>query len=182
VFCIAIASSYQNHRPHAKENKMNEQDLSIFDALMIAKEAELKSAAFYTDAVKKTTNPWGRNLFQMLIEFENHHYRKLSTLEDSLREKGAYIRYEAKKVVVSAPSSGLDTREENPKSVLAIINMALEIEVDAKKRYITLTNQTTDPDGKAMFETLAEEESKHWTLLNNVFWSVNNQGLWSLPK
>ena len=161
---------------------MSEQDLSIFDALQIAKDAELKSAAFYADAVTKTTNPWGRNLFQLLVEFENHHYQKLSALEDSLREKGAFIRYEEKKVAVSTPSTGLDTREENPKSVLAILNMALEIEVDAKKRYITLAHQTTDPDGKAMFETLAEEEAQHWTLLNNVFWSVNNQGLWNLPK
>ena len=161
---------------------MSEQDISIFDALQIAKDAELKSAAFYAEAVTKTTNPWGRNLFQMLTEFENHHYQKLSDLEDSLRKKGAFIAYEEKKVAVSAPSSGSEPREENPKSVLAILKMALEIEVDAKKRYITLAHQTTDPDGKAMFETLAEEEAKHWTLLNDVFWNVNNQGLWSLPK
>ena len=161
---------------------MSEQDFSIFDALQIAKDAELKSAAFYAEAVTKTTNPWGRNLFQLLTEFENQHYQRLSDLEDSLRKKGSFIRYEGSKATVPAPSARLDTREENPKSVLAIINMAKEIEVDAKKRYTTLADQTADPDGKAMFETLAEEEAKHWTILNNVFWSVNNQGLWSLPK
>ena len=161
---------------------MNEQNISIFDALQIAKGAELKSAAFYADAVKKTANPWGRNLFQMLNDFENHHYQKLIELENSLREKGTYIRYEGKKVVVPEASSILDNREDKPKSVLSILNMALEVEVDAKKRYITLAGQTTDPDGKAMFETLAEEESNHWALLNDVFWSVNNQGLWTLPK
>ncbi len=161
---------------------MNGMNISIFNALQIAKEAELKSAAFYAEAVTKTTNPWGRNLFQMLNDFENHHYQKLIDLENSLREKGTFIRYEEKKVVVPEASSILDSREDKPKSVLAILNMALEVEVDAKKRYITLAGQTTDPDGKAMFETLAEEESKHWTLLNDVYWSVSNQGLWTLPK
>ena len=91
---------------------MSVQDISIFDALQIAKDAELKSAAFYADAVAKIANPWGRHLFQMLNEFENHHYQKLVALENSLREKGTFIRYEGMKVEVPAASSILDYRED----------------------------------------------------------------------
>jgi len=161
---------------------MSEQNLSLFGALQIAKEAEQKTAAFYADAAMKTSNPWGKRLFEQLTEFENYHYQKLSALEDSLRDKGAFIRYEEKELNVSAVSSILNGKEENPKSVVDILSMAMDIEVEAQKRYKSLQQQTNDPDGKDMFKKLAGEEAQHYKYLNDAYWALNQRGDWGLPK
>lgn len=161
---------------------MSEQDLSIFDALEIAKEAELKTAEYYREAAQKTRNPWGKKLFEELTEFENHHYQRLSALEDSLRSKGEYIHYEKLELKVSVVSSYLDKKEENPQSALGILSTAMEIELEAEKRYKDLAGRTNNPEGKDMFTKLASEESNHYRIVSDAYWSLSQRGVWEFPK
>jgi rubrerythrin len=161
---------------------MSEQNLSLFDALHIAKEAEQKTAEFYADAAEKTTNPWGKRLFKELTEFERYHYQKLTDLEESLRQKGSYIHYEGRKPSISAVSEKIDNKDENPKSALDILALSMEIELEAEKRYKNLHQLTNDPEGKDMFKTLAAEEALHYKYVSNAYWSLSERGIWELPK
>ena len=161
---------------------MSEQNLSLPEALHIAKEAEQRTADFYSDAAEKTTNPWGKRLFQELTEFERYHYKKLTDLEESLLQKGGYIHYEGKKLPISAVSSKINGHEENPKSALEILALSMEIEIEAKKRYKSLQQMTSDPDGKDMFKQLAAEEALHYKYVSNAYWSLSERGIWELPK
>ena len=161
---------------------MSEQNLSLPEALHIAKEAEQKTADFYSDAAEKTTNPWGKRLFQELTGFERYHYQKLTDLEESLRQKGGYIHYEGKKLSISAVSSKINDHEENPKSALEILALSMEIEIEAKKRYKSLQQMTSDPAGKDMFKQLAGEEALHYKYVSSAYWSLSERGIWELPK
>jgi hypothetical protein len=41
---------------------------------------------------------------------------------------------------------------------------------------------TTDKQGHDMFARLAEEEHKHFLILKEVYWTLNNLGEWTGPK
>ena len=58
--------------------------------------------------------------------------------------------------------------------------MAQNVEQQAGKKYAALAEQTSDSDGKAMFEQLAQEEQNHLRLLTKVYWNFNG-GVWAWP-
>jgi rubrerythrin len=69
---------------------MNNENLSLLDALQIAKAAERKAAQLYADAAQQTANPLGRELFEKLAEFEHNHYLILSDAYWSLDDRGVW--------------------------------------------------------------------------------------------
>jgi rubrerythrin len=157
---------------------MTEQDMTLLDAIKIAIEAERKAAAFYADAAQKTET-LGRKLLEQLADFERHHYDILTKLEQSLRDQGAFIDYEGRELTFPAPSEVQRTAEPNKMSMMGIITTALEIEVEAEKRYTALAEQTSDPAGQSMFRRLAQEENKHHKILREAYVSLNNRGVWA---
>ncbi len=161
---------------------MSEKDLKLVDAIRIAMDAEEKAAAYYADSAQKTSNPNGRALFEQLAEFERYHLQKLTNLEKSLREKGAFIGYEGRELTIQAPSKITKTREQNKLSMMEIIALALDLEREAGKRYKALAKQTADPDGKAMFERLAREEQIHYAVLYSASENLNQHGVWNWSK
>jgi rubrerythrin len=161
---------------------MNNQDLNFLDAIRMATKAEEKAAAFYDEAAHKTTNPLGRKLFEQLAEFERHHHSKLVALEKSLCDGGACIIYEGKDLSFPVPEEIEGIKEAEKRSAMGIITMAMNIKRKAEERYIALAEQTTDPDGQAMFRRLAEEEDANHRILNDAYWSLNNQGVWIQTK
>ncbi|MBN1979830.1 MAG: ferritin family protein [Anaerolineae bacterium] len=159
---------------------MTEQNLDMLDAIKIAMEAEKQASAFYADAAQKTETI-GRKLLEQRADFERHHYDILAELEQSLHNRGAFIGYEGRELAVPAPSEAQTTAEPDKMSMMGIITTALEIETEAEKRYTALAGQTSDPDGKAMFKKLAEEEHKHHAVLSKAYWSLSDHGTWMPP-
>jgi rubrerythrin len=157
---------------------MTDQDITLLDAIKIAMEAEKKAAAFYADAAQKAETI-GRKLLEQLAEFERHHYAILAELEQSLRDQGAFIGYEGEELTFPAPSEVQTTAEPDKMSMMGIITTALEIEVEAEKRYTALAERTSDPAGRSMFRRLAQEENKHHKILRDAYVSLNNRGVWA---
>jgi rubrerythrin len=58
------------------------------------------------------------------------------------------------------------------------LSKAIENEKIAGERYQVLADQTEDPQGKAMFRDLANEERMHQRILEDEFFSLSNQGVW----
>lgn len=158
---------------------MTNQELTLSSAIKVAMEAERKAATLYGDAAQKTANPLGRRLFNRLAEFERHHYDKLVELQNSLREQGVFIKYEGKELSIPAPGEVDSIAAPNKMSMMKIITMAQDIELQAGARYTALARQTTDPSGQAMFERLAAEEQAHYRLLRDVYWNLNDRGVWA---
>jgi rubrerythrin len=161
---------------------MTEQELNLLDAIQIAKEAEQKAAIYYADAAEKTSTI-AKGLFEQLAEFERYHYEKLSTLEKSLRDEGAFIEYEGRELTLPTRGEIENPIEEPDKmSLMEVVSMGIDIESEAEKQYATLAEQTADPAGRSMFERLAEEEHVHYRILHSAYWSLNNRGVWEWPK
>jgi rubrerythrin len=161
---------------------MNSQDLNFLDAIRMAIEAEEKAAAFYDQAAEKTENPLGRELLAQLGDFERYHRAKLLALEDSLCSDGTCILYEGRKLSFQVPDEVEKIREANKMSAMGIIDAAIDIKRKAEKRYAALAEQTTDPDGQAMFQRLVEEELANRRVLQDAYWGLNDRGVWVRPE
>ena len=166
---------------------MSDQDLTLVDAIQIALESEKKAAAAYSDAAKTAPHVALERLFSGLASLEQHHYDKVAELAASLQKKAKYIVYEASSISIPAQSeieiSGVagDILGGKKVSMMDVLTMGQNIEQQLGKRYAALAEQTTDRDGKAMFEWLAKEEESHLKLLTTVYWNLNDRGVLAWP-
>jgi rubrerythrin len=154
---------------------MSTGNLTLLDALAVAKEAEQAAAALYAGAARQVVNPLVRHLLEQLVSYERYHYQKLVELEQSLQEKGAYLSYEGRAPLSVEPVSEAPAIESvRSTSAAKVMKQAIGFERQAEERYTALAEQTTDPDGKAMFERLASEEHNHRLALTSAYYDIAN--------
>jgi len=154
---------------------MSTEDLTLMAAIDLAKEAEQRAAALYASAAQEAHNPLVRRLLDELVQYERHHYEKLTELEQSLREKGAFICYEGRELLPVEPTSEVSGIEGVQKTSAAkVMKQAIGFEKQAKERYAALAEQTADPDGHDMFKRLAREEHNHYLALTSAYYDMAN--------
>ena len=164
---------------------MSEQELTLAHAVQMAAEAEKQSRDFYRDAAQKAGNEAIQRLFNGLADFEQHHYDKVVELTLSLQKKGKFLFYEGCSLPIAAQSEidmstgAGDALAATKLSMMDVLTLAENVEKQASKRYTDLAEQTSDPDGKAMFQRLAKEEQSHLDLLTEVYWNLNDRGVLS---
>jgi len=163
------------------------ENLTLTDAIQTAMEAELKAVEVYSEAAEKAAHTAAAKLFGQLADFEQHHADKLNELIESLQKKGKYLVYEGYARPIAAQSEihvsgrAAEVLEAAKVSLMDILTMAQEIEKSASKKYEALAEQTSDKDGKAMFNLLAKEEQSHLKILTEVYWNLNDRGVWAWP-
>ena len=150
---------------------------NLLDAVRIVKENEKLAMESYANASKKI-NPLGKALFEQLSEFEKYHYERLTALEKSLEESGQFINYKGKELILPPKLEIKFAEEPDNKSLMEIISEARKLERKAEKAYSNLAAQLEDPQGHEMFVRLSEEEHKHFEILSEAFWSLNQTGVW----
>jgi rubrerythrin len=165
--------------------EMSEQDLTLVDAIQIALEAEKRSAAMYKEAAENATDKVIEGLFSSLSAFEQHHYEKVTELAETLAKKGKYIVYEGYSLPIPAQAEipisdeASATLKAGKPSMMSVLTLAQEVEAQAVKRYNSLSERALDSDGKNTFDKLAQEEQKHLKLMTEVYWNVNDRGIWA---
>lgn len=167
---------------------MSEQNLNVIDAIQMAMESEKRAVIAYSDAAKNAPHVALEKLFTGLAGLEQHHYDKVAELAASLQKKGKYIVYEASSISI-APQSEIeiagiagDVLGGKKVSMMEVLTMAQNIEQELGKWYSALAEQTSDRDGKAMFQWLAKEEQSHLKLLTTVYWNLNDRGVLAWPS
>jgi rubrerythrin len=102
----------------------------------------------------------------------------LAALKKSLEEKGEFIHYDGKEMIL--PPVIIIKLADVPehKSMLQIITEAIGFEKQAEKIYADLADQVTHPQGQKLFVRLAKEERHHYDILTDAFWSLNQTGEW----
>lgn len=137
----------------------------MLDAIMRAMELEKETFDFYTNAGHKTFNPAGKRIFSWLAKTEEGHYRKLSELYNSLDESGRWVFYGGS--TYDLTPAGAEEQEvtfdTDDREALVI---AQGIETRGIAYYGELIAKANDPDGKAMMETLRNEEIEHLRVIS----------------
>ena len=155
---------------------------TLMDAIRVAKENERNASESYAGAAKNLSNHLARELFMQLSEFEKYHLEKLTALEKSLQESGEFIQYEGKEFPLPPVFEIKAAKEPDKKSAMHVLTEARELESQMQKAYASLAAQVPDGRGKDMFNKLAEEEHKHYFILNAAWWSMNDTGEWKWSR
>jgi len=159
------------------------KESSPLDAIKTAMAAEKDAHNFYSKAAQKTQNPKGKDMFSQLADFEMNHFRHLKQLYDSLKGEGKWIAYPGTTFFAKTGkiSKELSIGEEvgSQASDLDALSIAVKEERKAYEYYLEMARGATDPLGKDMFKKLAREEELHERVLNDQFYSLTNNGLWT---
>jgi rubrerythrin len=136
------------------------QSKEMLDAIMRAIELEKETFDLYVKAEHKTLNPAGKRIFKWLAKTEEEHYMQLTELYRSLHESGRWVFYGGSGFELEPAGSGEQQASFATDDVEAL-KIAQKIEKRGMAYYEELIAKTDDPDGKAMLETLRNEEVEH---------------------
>lgn len=136
------------------------QNKDMLDAIMRAIELEKETFDFYVKAEHKTFNPAGKRIFKWLAKTEEGHYLKLTELYNSLHESGRWVFYGGSTFDL-APAADDEHKVTFDTDDIEALRIAQEIEKRGMGYYEGMIAKTADPDGKAMLETLRNEEIEH---------------------
>lgn len=156
-------------------------------ALSMEKEGE----DFFAGAAKQVKNEEARKMFVELSKWEKTHQEFLQQHYDSLLAKGKwagnldlslYNQESMKWSVFYRRSSGQGLEPTGAinadASDMTALRLALFIEMDLYTFYQNAAKNTSDPDGKQIFEMLAEWELNHRKMIESHYEEAK-QSLWN---
>lgn len=139
--------------------------MNIFEFAM---EKEKLSEDYYRQLAKETTNTGLKNICTMLADEEVKHFKIVKGMQSQTTEEITQtpILQKAKQIFDSIRKS---TEELNPDiSELELYQKARDIEQQSKEFYLEKAKEVKDSRQKEIFQKLADEEQKHYFLLNNI--------------
>lgn len=136
--------------------------------LEFAKEKEKFSEDYYRKLADKTSDKGLKNICLMLAEEEVKHYKIVQSMqnENIIKLTDASVIKNAKKIFESmkdaAEKFNFDISE------LELYKKARDIEQQSRDFYLEKANETDIQNHKKIFTQLANEEKKHYFLLDKI--------------
>lgn len=149
--------------------------MNIFEFAM---EKEKYSEDYYRQLAGRTNNKGLQNIFNMLADEEAQHYSVVEQMKSKMPEKvfNTDVLSEAldvfKRMKEGAEKLSFDASEAE------IYKKAQDIEKDSRDFYLQKADEVEDRDQKGIFIKLAEEEKKHYFLLENIIEFVSRPQTW----
>jgi len=146
-------------------------------ALTAGIQAEVASYVFYLEASKKNTTAQIKETLQQLALEEKKHFQILERQYDSLVRSEKWIttadilKQEGLPEIteeMSAAHRSLLDEVANAESLLAVLNIAYRLEVEARDLYQSLIDKVESPEGKKMFEQLVKLEEGHMRVITEM--------------
>ncbi|MGL1885535.1 MAG: ferritin family protein [Reichenbachiella sp.] len=139
------------------------------DIFEYALKMELDGEKFYRDLADKSTHIGFKKIFTMLADDEVEHYRILKELQkrDTTPTKSKNGQVDTAKNVFQEIKNADEQFSENEKQKNIYFNAA-KIEDEARLFYEEQAKKTEDKELKMLFVSLAEEERKHASLLEEI--------------
>lgn len=146
--------------------------------LEFAMEKEKFSADYYRQLAAQTSNAGLKTIFGMLADDEAHHYRVVDQMRSKIPDKvcDTSVLSEAKEVFVRMREG--TGKFDFAAGQIEIYKKAQNIERDSREFYLQKADEVEDHRQKAIFRKLAEEEKKHYFLLENIIEFVSRPELW----
>jgi len=138
------------------------------DIFQFAMEKEKLSEGYYRRLAEKTGSTGLRNICNMLADEESRHYRIVEQMSRQIPAEVSKtpILGNAKKIFEkmgeSAEKFNLDISE------LGLYQKAKDIERQSRQFYLEKAGEIDDTCQKGIFKKLANEEQKHFILLENI--------------
>lgn len=150
-------------------------EMDIFDFAM---EKEKLSENYYRQLSKKTENKGLKNIFGMLAGEEARHYDIVSKMKEDTP-----VEVTQTSVLSDAKAVFSKMREAAEKfsfdiSQIELYRKARDIEGESRDFYLEKAEEVPEKQQKDIFLGLAEEEKKHYLLLENIIDFVSRPEDW----
>jgi len=138
------------------------------DIFQFAMEKEKFSEQYYRDLAAKAPHPGLRSILTMLADEEAKHYRTVEQMKTETPDQVtntpvlANAREVFEKMRGSAEKFDLHVSEPD------LYRKACDIEEESKKFYLERAHEADDPAQKEIFIKLADEENKHWMIVDKI--------------
>jgi len=138
------------------------------DIFKFAMEKEKFSEDYYRQLSKKTNNEGLSNILTMLAEEERKHFNVVQQMQQQKPQKKTETdvlgnaREIFEKMRQSTEKFSFDISE------LELYEKARDIEKESRQFYLEKSNEVTDPSHKEIFRKLADEEQKHFALVQRI--------------
>ena len=138
------------------------------DIFKFAMEKEKFSEDYYRRLAGKTTHKGLKNICNMLADEENKHYKIVEQMSKKISAKVAHTP-----ILSNAKEIFERMRESTEKfnfdiSELELYQKARDIETESRNFYLEKSEQVVDAGQKEIFQKLADEEQKHFILLDKI--------------
>jgi len=147
---------------------MPNMEKHTMDIFQFAMEKEKFAEDYYRQLSRKTSNKGLSNILTMLADEEKKHFRVVQRMQrktpqtiaetDVLRNAKAIFQ----KMRESAESFNLDVTE------LQLYEKARDIEKESRRFYLEKAGEVADASHREIFKKLADEEQKHFALLQGI--------------
>jgi rubrerythrin len=156
-------------------NKTSQKNID--DLLHEAMNSEIEAETFYRKASEKAQSQAGKNLFKELADFEHNHFEHVNTIIES-RKKGIKIEKPVPHREMPEIKPEVEGEfEPNKDEIVEVLDLGIKAEEKARERYQKIAAQLDDPEGKEIFQDLAEDERRHHDLLEAQYYHMSNKGM-----
>ena len=149
------------------------------DAIETAIKMETDAIAFYGEAARKTSHPFGREMFKGFIKDETRHLKMLQDMfkgvdfdVESIRPKDTI------KTVFSMLKDEMMQRVKAMENEMEAVNIALKFEKEGFDFYKESAVRAESTKEKELFEKLSVEENDHFNILMETQKFLENTGQW----
>ncbi|MHC4622971.1 MAG: ferritin-like domain-containing protein [Planctomycetota bacterium] len=149
--------------------------MNIFEFAM---EKERFSEDYYRKLATQTSNAGLKTIFGMLADEEAHHYRVVEQMRNTIPEKACNtnVLSEAKEIFARMREGA--GKFDFDAAQVEVYKKAQDIEKESREFYLEKADEVEDRCQKGIFIELAEEEKKHYFLLENIIQYVSRPETW----
>ena len=148
-------------------------------ALAFAMEKEKQAEQLYRDLEAKTGDPGFSSIFGLLAEQEVKHFEALKQMQaeaPELTKIDTNVLPRARDIFSKMKSAVKNF--DFDVSHVDLYKKAQQVEQESRDFYLEKADEIENPKGKDLFLALAEEEKKHYFLLDNIIEFVNRPQQW----
>jgi len=151
------------------------------NAIETAIKMETDAIAFYGEAMKKCTHPYGKKMFEVMMKEEEVHLKLLKEFFTAaeIARRATSFRDEVKTIFETMKPEMMG-RVEASKDELEALKIGMEMEAEGKDYYDDRAAATTDPKEKALFQRLSGDEQEHYRIFADSYSFLKDNSDWNL--
>jgi len=160
----------------------SKKTIAILEA---AAQREIETRDFYKKCHDQAKIEGTRTVLKTLVNDEERHYRIVTNLINEAKSAGG-----AKADTTPSPGASERIKAAFPHQITAadfkaesatvgaMLKAALENEKESFNNYAAAAADAEDAEAKAVYEYLAEEENKHYTIVGNLMAYLDHPSAW----
>lgn len=158
----------------------------VLQAIETAIQIERDGLDFYTQAAKQTDDPKGKRMFKTLANDERAHLELFENAREALLDRAEWLTPEQVGAISPKtpfrqpvfPTGEAIQAADVPARELAVLERGIQAEEDSIRFYTEQMERMGDPNAKAMYVYLVEQEEGHRTILQGEYDYLAGTGFW----